>query len=76
MERAQRQASSWARWALLQPLRQRCGQQHYPFGDMPHSTSTSRLTATARVIYTGASDIGQGSDTMVAQIVAEVLGIA
>jgi 4-hydroxybenzoyl-CoA reductase subunit alpha len=26
------------------------------------------------VIYTGASDIGQGSDTMVAQIVAEVLG--
>jgi 4-hydroxybenzoyl-CoA reductase subunit alpha len=27
------------------------------------------------VVYTGASDIGQGSDTMVAQIVAEVLGI-
>jgi 4-hydroxybenzoyl-CoA reductase subunit alpha len=26
-------------------------------------------------VYTGASDIGQGSDTMVAQIVAEVLGI-
>src|SRR5205085_1631956 len=28
------------------------------------------------VAYTGASDIGQGSDTMVAQIVAEVLGIS
>ena len=26
------------------------------------------------VVYTGASDIGQGSDTMIAQIVAEVLG--
>jgi len=44
--------------------------------DMPHSTVNIKIDRDGGVvIYTGASDIGQGSDTMVAQIVAEVLGI-
>lgn len=44
--------------------------------DMPHSTVNLKIDRDGGVvIYTGASDIGQGSDTMVAQIVAEVLGI-
>jgi 4-hydroxybenzoyl-CoA reductase subunit alpha len=43
--------------------------------DMPHSTVNIKIDRDGGVIvYTGASDIGQGSDTMVAQIVAEVLG--
>lgn len=44
--------------------------------DMPHSTVNLKIDRDGGVvIYTGASDIGQGSDTMVAQIVGEVLGI-
>ena len=44
--------------------------------DMPHSTVNIKIDRDGGVvIYTGASDIGQGSDTMVAQVVAEVLGI-
>src|SRR6267154_6716655 len=44
--------------------------------DMPHSTVNLKIDRDGGVvIYTGASDIGQGSDTMVAQVVAEVLGI-
>jgi 4-hydroxybenzoyl-CoA reductase subunit alpha len=43
--------------------------------DMPHSTVNMKIDRDGGVvIYTGASDIGQGSDTMVAQIAAEVLG--
>ncbi len=43
--------------------------------DMPHSTVNIKIDRDGGVIvYTGASDIGQGSDTMVAQVVAEVLG--
>jgi 4-hydroxybenzoyl-CoA reductase subunit alpha len=43
--------------------------------DMPHSTVNLKIDRDGGVVvYTGASDIGQGSDTMVAQIVAEVLG--
>jgi CO/xanthine dehydrogenase Mo-binding subunit len=42
---------------------------------MPHSTVNIKIDRDGGVvIYTGASDIGQGSDTMVAQIAAEVLG--
>src|SRR5689334_16968480 len=42
--------------------------------DMPHSTVNIKIDRDGGVVvYTGASDIGQGSDTMVAQIVAEVL---
>src|SRR5947209_9782457 len=42
---------------------------------MPHSTVNIKIDRDGGVVvYTGASDIGQGSDTMVAQIVAEVLG--
>src|SRR5438309_2498237 len=45
--------------------------------DMPHSTVSIKIDRDGGVVvYTGASDIGQGSDTMVAQIVAEVLGIS
>src|SRR5499427_8612094 len=45
--------------------------------DMPHSTVNLKIDRDGGVvIYTGASDIGQGSDTMVAQIAAEVLGCA
>src|SRR5438270_1903591 len=43
--------------------------------DMPHSTVNIKIDRDGGVvIYTGASDIGQGSDTMVAQVVAEGLG--
>src|SRR5579884_403232 len=43
--------------------------------DMPHSTVNIKIDRDGGVVvYTGASEIGQGSDTMVAQIVAEVLG--
>src|SRR5213592_4246189 len=41
--------------------------------DMPHSTVNIKIDRDGGVvIYTGASDIGQGSDTMVAQIAADV----
>ncbi len=43
--------------------------------DMPHSTVNIKIDRDGGVVvYTGASDIGQGSDTMAAQVVAEVLG--
>lgn len=43
--------------------------------DMPHSTVNIKVDRDGGVIvYTGAAEIGQGSDTMTAQIVAEVLG--
>src|SRR5579871_345765 len=43
--------------------------------DMPHSTVNLKVDRDGGVVvYTGASDIGQGSDTMVAQVAAEVLG--
>src|SRR5437763_326475 len=45
--------------------------------DMPHSTVNIKIDRDGGVVvYTGASDIGQGSDTMIAQVVAEVLGIS
>ena len=45
--------------------------------DMPHSTVNIKIDRDGGVvIYTGASDIGQGSDTMVAQVAAETLGCA
>jgi len=43
--------------------------------DMPHSTVSIKIDRDGGVVvYTGASEIGQGSDTMTAQIAAEVLG--
>ncbi len=43
--------------------------------DMPHSTVNLKVDRDGGVVvYTGAAEIGQGSDTMTAQIVAEVLG--
>src|SRR5271157_3551215 len=43
--------------------------------DMPHSTVNIKIDRDGGVVvYTGASEIGQGSDTMTAQVVAEVLG--
>src|SRR6516162_7656738 len=43
--------------------------------DMPHSTVNIKIDRDGGVVvYTGASESGQGSDTMTAQIVAEVLG--
>jgi 4-hydroxybenzoyl-CoA reductase subunit alpha len=43
--------------------------------DMPHSTVNIKIDRDGGVVvYTGASDIGQGSDTMCAQIAAETLG--
>ena len=42
---------------------------------MPHSTVNIKVDRDGGVVaYTGASEIGQGSDTMTAQIIAEVLG--
>ena len=43
--------------------------------DMPHSTVNIKIDRDGGVVvYTGAAEIGQGSDTMTAQITAEVLG--
>src|SRR5262249_31744079 len=43
--------------------------------DMPHSTVNVKIDRDGGVVvYTGASEIGQGSDTMTAQITAETLG--
>jgi len=43
--------------------------------DMPHSTVNIKIDRDGGVVvYTGASEIGQGSDTMTAQIAAEVFG--
>src|SRR5438067_7302727 len=43
--------------------------------DMPHSTVNIKIDRDRGVVvYTGASEIGQGSDTMTAQVAAEVLG--
>ena len=43
--------------------------------DMPHSTVNIKIDRDGGVVvYTGASEIGQGSDTMTAQVAAEVLG--
>ncbi len=45
--------------------------------DMPHSTVNIKIDRDGGVVvYTGASEIGQGSDTMTAQVAAEVLGCA
>jgi 4-hydroxybenzoyl-CoA reductase subunit alpha len=45
--------------------------------DMPHSTVNIKIDRDGGVVvYTGASEIGQGSDTMTAQIAAETLGCA
>ena len=43
--------------------------------EMPHSTVNIKIDRDGGVVvYTGAAEIGQGSDTMTAQIAAEVLG--
>ncbi len=43
--------------------------------DMPHSTVNIKIDRDGGVVvYSGASEIGQGSDTMTAQVIAEVLG--
>src|SRR5438270_2711810 len=43
--------------------------------DMPHSTVNIKIDRDGGVVvYTGASEIGQGSDTMTAQVAAESLG--
>src|SRR5271168_2072392 len=43
--------------------------------DMPHSTVNIKIDRDGGVVvYTGASEIGQGSDTMTAQVAAEILG--
>jgi len=43
--------------------------------DMPHSSVNIKIDRDGGVVvYTGASDIGQGSDTVAAQVTAEVLG--
>ncbi len=43
--------------------------------DMPHSTVNMKIDRDGGVVvYTGAAEIGQGSDTMTAQVAAEVLG--
>ncbi|HXN22988.1 MAG TPA: 4-hydroxybenzoyl-CoA reductase subunit alpha [Candidatus Dormibacteraeota bacterium] len=45
--------------------------------NMPHTTVNIKIDRDAAVtIYSGASEIGQGSDTMHVQIAAEVLGVS
>src|SRR5205085_665303 len=54
---------------------ERCAGNSIIRSDMPHSTVNIKIDRDGGVVvYTGASEIGQGSDTMVAQIVAEGLG--
>jgi 4-hydroxybenzoyl-CoA reductase subunit alpha len=52
----------------------------YPIvrGDTPHSSCVIRISEDGQraFLYTGAPDIGQGSDTVLCQIVAEALGLA
>jgi 4-hydroxybenzoyl-CoA reductase subunit alpha len=44
--------------------------------NMPHTTVNIKIDRDGAVtVYSGASDIGQGSDTMQVQVVAEVLGV-
>jgi 4-hydroxybenzoyl-CoA reductase subunit alpha len=44
--------------------------------NIPHTTVNIKIDRDAAVtVYTGASEIGQGSDTMAVQIAAEVLGV-
>ncbi|HEV2490747.1 MAG TPA: 4-hydroxybenzoyl-CoA reductase subunit alpha [Candidatus Acidoferrales bacterium] len=44
--------------------------------NMPHTTVHMKIDRDAGVtVYTGAAEIGQGSDTMQVQIVAEILGV-
>ncbi len=79
------QASGWhERWGKLaknRGLGLACS--HYVSGaansiirsDMPQSTVNIKIDRDGGVVvYTGAAEIGQGSDTMTAQIVGEVLG--
>lgn len=77
--------SKWAERKGSMPAKRGLGMacSHYVSGaansiirsDMPHSTVNMKIDRDGGVIvYTGASDIGQGSDTMVAQITAEGLG--
>src|SRR5579859_396769 len=55
----------------------RGGANSFILSDIPHSTVNIRIDPDrVVVVYPGASDIGQGSDTMVTQIVAEALGIS
>ncbi|MGH9601965.1 MAG: molybdopterin cofactor-binding domain-containing protein [Terriglobales bacterium] len=75
-------------WNVLRGKRERgrglgLGCSHYVSGaansiirsDMPHSTVNIKVDRDGGVVvYTGASEIGQGSDTMTAQIAAETLG--
>ncbi|HSG98546.1 MAG TPA: molybdopterin cofactor-binding domain-containing protein, partial [candidate division Zixibacteria bacterium] len=52
----------------------------YPIirGDLPHSSCSMRVGEDGErvFLYTGASEIGQGSDTVLCQIAAEALGIS
>jgi 4-hydroxybenzoyl-CoA reductase subunit alpha len=44
--------------------------------NMPHTTVNIKIDRDGAVtVYSGASDIGQGSDTMQVQVIAEVLGV-
>ena len=45
------------------------------WNDMPHSEAQLKVDRTGVTVYCGAMDIGQGSDSVLAHIVAEELGI-
>jgi 4-hydroxybenzoyl-CoA reductase subunit alpha len=45
------------------------------WNDMPHSEVNIKLDRTGVTVYCGAMDIGQGSDTVLATVVAEELGL-
>jgi 4-hydroxybenzoyl-CoA reductase subunit alpha len=47
-------------------------------GDLPHSACTIQVLEDGKraVLYTGAPEIGQGSDTVLCQLAAEALGLA
>jgi len=79
--------SSWAEKKGKLPYGKGVGMacSHYVSGaanpiirsNMPHTTVHIKIDRDAAVtVYTGASEIGQGSDTMQVQIAAEVLGVS
>jgi 4-hydroxybenzoyl-CoA reductase alpha subunit len=45
------------------------------WNDMPHSEVQIKVDRTGATLYCGAMDIGQGSDMVLAQVAAEVLGL-
>lgn len=84
VERASRWSERWRKLPLGKGLGLGCGMYisgsnlpiHWDVKDYPQSTVHLKIDMDAGVtVHTGAAEIGQGSDTVAAQMVAEVLGV-